>query len=414
MLRGIINRILNRKTGLIRQVISYDLKSASITEPIVVKLGEEDSYHIITGTQSGELFVVDETGELHWKFKASEDVSELEEMFLDSDLGNAINSTPCAFDINEDGKKEVIFGTEFGTVYALNNKGKKLWSFKADGAIRGRINVFDFNNDSKLEIVFGSMDEYLYFLDYKGKLIKKIYVGSEIESTPVFFKGLTVVGSNDGFIRAFNSSGKNEWTVTTGSKVNSEAITAKLSGGHEYLLAGSTDNFLYCIDEHGFIIWKFETEGSIYSKPVVEDLNGDGLPEIVFGSCDNRIYVLNEEGVLLWSFETDFWVVGSPLIMDIDSDKRNEIVLGSYDTQIYVLSAEGSYNMGFIPGISGIVHQEGNYSEMPLHDPGEIVGKKIWMLKTPGLIVGCCSIRNNLVVQTKDGQLIWVKHSQKI
>lgn len=408
----LVQKMLNLRTGKIMLHTVQDLKSPSIVEPICEDLEGKGVLRVITANQNGEVIAFTEEGEFHWKYKAKDDVGDLEQMFLDVEVGNGINTSPVAEDINDDDKKEIIFGTELGLVYALSSKGKKIWVFKAGGAIRGGIGILDINNDYRPEIVFGSNDKNIYILNNKGKLIKKIFVGSKIESTPVLFNGLIVTGTNDGNISAYNVQGEKIWSIKTESKITAKPVIAQLRKGQVCLLVGSTDNSLYCIDENGKLLWKFKTNGSIYSKVLVSDLNGDGEQEIVFGSCDNKIYVLNSAGVMIWNFETDFWVVGSPLLMDIDNDNRNEVILGSYDTQIYILSTDGTYNLGYIPGISGIVTQEGNYSEIPTHDPGEIVGKKIWMLKLPGIVVGCCKAGKNLVVQTKEGKLAWVKHER--
>jgi len=408
----VIDFLNNEKSGFITSVATYDTKSNSIMEPVAYDIDKDGSDEVITGTQDGTLLVLKNDGTVLWNYKVSEKVGAVEAMFLDQDVSNSINSTPLVEDINGDSNLEIIFGTELGHVYCLDNKGKKLWDFKADGAIRGKIGLLDIDNNDKPKIVFGTTNKIIYILDVKGKKIKSIETEHVIESTPIMFDGNLIIGTSEGKLVAMKKTGDVKWIVSTEEKITAEPTLFPLKKGVTGLLVGSTDNTLYCINSRGKVLWKYKTEGSIYSKVLIEDLNDDGLPEIIFGSCDNRLYVLNNRGIKLWSYDTDFWIVGSPVIMDIDNDNNKEIVVGSYDTQVYVLSAEGMYGLGFVPGISGIVTQDGNYSEIPTQDPGEIVGKKLWSYQTQGFIVGCCNSSDHLVVQTKDGKIIWIKHEK--
>lgn len=407
----LLSKLTGQKTGFIKVSASYDSKSSSIAEPLAYDLNGDGTFVVISVTQKGELIVLKNDGSELWKFKTSEEIGDVQAMFLDMETSNSINASPLIADINEDGKPEFVFGTELGYVYCLDSDGNKKWSFEADGAIRGKISFLDIHNNDKHLLVFGTTNKKIYLLNSKGKKIKEIKTDYTIESTPIMFNGNIIFGTSEGYLISLDSEGEIKWKVFTESKVTAEPIIIEVEKKLMGIVFGSTDNTLYCVGSKGKIIWKFKTEGSIYSKVIVEDLNDDGLPEIIFGSCDNRLYVLNNKGIQLWSFETDFWLIGSPLVMDIDNDNKKEIIIGSYDTQIYILSAEGIYGFGFVPGISGIVTQDGNYSEIPTQDPGEIVGKKLWTYKTPGIVIGCCNSNNNLVVQTKEGKLLWITHN---
>ncbi len=63
------------------------------------------------------------------------------------------------------------------------------------------------------------------------------------------------------------------------------------------LVIGSGDNYLYCIDSTGQMIWKYETDDYIHSTPLVVDIDNNGLFEIIFGSTDDIVYCLSLSGV---------------------------------------------------------------------------------------------------------------------
>jgi outer membrane protein assembly factor BamB len=86
------------------------------------------------------------------------------------------------------------------------------------------------------------------------------------------------------------------------------------------------------------VIWTFDTYSASYGMAAAEDLNNDGIPDIVFGCYrnDGRIYALNgKDGSLLWSF--DATVPGTDqgcndvavLIYDIDGDSKPEVIVPS-------------------------------------------------------------------------------------
>jgi outer membrane protein assembly factor BamB len=171
------------------------------------------------------------------------------------------------------------------------------------------------------------------------------------------------------------------------------------------VIIGSSDNYLYVLDDAGELLWKYKTEGAIISKAAVSDINNDKKQEIVFGSCDNKVYALNYEGEKLWSYETDFWIMSEPILEDIDNDGRKEVIVGSYDHNLYVLDADGNYVLDYLPGLSGVVQQAGLYSDIITKEPGRVTGKKIWQYKADGIIVGCAYLIDDksVVISTKPG-----------
>jgi hypothetical protein len=183
--------------------------------------------------------------------------------------------------------------------------------------------------------------------------------------------------------------------------------------GIQSLVVGDLAGVLYCLDMQGNEQWHFITEGSIYGKAVMADLNGDDNLEIVFGSCDNKVYCLTHRGERMWSYETDFWVVTSPIVTDIDDDGSLEVVVGSYDHNLYVLDGEGAYNLDYMPGLSGVAHQAGHYTDIITQEPGEQVGKRLWQIKTQGMIVGCEELeKDNIIVNVKSGYVDNITHSK--
>jgi outer membrane protein assembly factor BamB len=414
ILGGVLKKIAGKKAGTVALHRLVDLGAESMTPPVCQDIDGDGNLEVVCSTARGEVFVFDEELNIKWKFSAYSESSEEEEMFRDRETGNSIATPPKIFDVNGDGKKELLFGTENGDVFCINCKGGLLWNYRTEGAIRGGINVFYLGQEKKIRVLFGNSDRKMYILNEKGKTESVMELKSGIEATPIIFEGLIVVGTDRGEVQAYSIAGRLQWSSPRmGAKITSEAVPLKLQDGTNCFLIGSADNNLYCFNSQGDIIWSFRTEGSIYSKAAVADINGDGVNEIMVGSADNKLHVLTLDGSEIWNFETDFWIIGTPVSADVDCDGAVEVVAGSYDNKVYFFTGEGSYIIDYVPGISGIVAQGGSYSDIPVSSPGAILGNKIWEYRAPGIVVGCAVLGNRIAVQTKEGKVLILKHSKE-
>ncbi|MCC7574334.1 PQQ-binding-like beta-propeller repeat protein [Candidatus Woesearchaeota archaeon] len=411
-LSKIIRNVFGIKKGKINLLKSFDLGCESLTQPICEDIDNDSETETIITNTKGEVIVFSENQEIKWKYAIKEKVSEQDAMFLDEERTNSINHYPLIADIEQNGKKQILFGTEFGKVYALDHNGKQIWAYTTEHPIRGGINNFKIKESKNTGIIFGSTDKYLYLLSSKGKLLRKLLNDAQIESTPIVINNNIIFGDNKGKIKSLDLKGKINWTFQTKDKIVSKAIHTKMNDGTEAILIGGVDNNLYCLSLEGKLIWKFETQGALYTEPVVLDINDDGLNEIVFGSADGKIYVITMQGNQLWNYETDFWIIGKPVTKDVDQDGAMEVIIGSYDNNIYVLTGKGIYIIEYVPGVSGIIAQNGSYSDIPSNTPGELIGDKIWEYGTGGLVIGCAVIKNKIIVQTKEGKVLWLHHEE--
>ena len=112
------------------------------------------------------------------------------------------------------------------------------------------------------------------------------------------------------------------------------------------VLVGSHDGSLYAFhttgDRAGNMAWSFPTDRQIWSTPVVED------GAVYFGSMDRHVYAVSlEEGLnpasrLLWKYKTGGAVVSKPLLLD------KMLIVGSFDKKVYALDrATGAFLWSF-------------------------------------------------------------------
>ena len=389
----------------------FDSKSDLSAPPAVVDLDKDGREEIIFGTKDGQVIALDASAVVKWVFGVKESLDLKESLFLDQEILFCVHGTPTVADIDGDGRLEVVFGTEGGFVYVLSDQGKLKWKFSAGSAIRASILTYDLLKNGKQVLVFGAMDGFLYVVDAQGRLLWRFNAESGIEAMPTVFeeKGLVIFffGCDDGSLFAVSDEGKLLWRFKTGDKILAQPVIGPLYQGSNFIVVGSMDHSLYAVNLKGAAYWRFRTAGAIVSKAVLVDLDGDGCLEVVFGSCDNTVYALSSEGDKLWSFETDFWIVSPPLVLDVNNDGRLEVVVGSYDHKLYVLDGQGSYSLDFLPGLAGVVAQNGGYTDLLTRQSGKVIGKKLNEVLVDGMVVGCgwSSEDKSLVVNTKLGKV---------
>jgi outer membrane protein assembly factor BamB len=302
--------IMNQRIGRLEEKWNYDSGALLLSSPVIDDIDGDGKKEIIFGTKNGKIFSIDIEGKLKWSFSVQEMHSEVELMFLDTESSDSIHSSPNIEDINNDGKKEVVFGTEAGKLYVLDSKGALVWSFQAEGPIRGTPAVQKFANN-EVGIIFGSSDKNLYFLNSKGKQYWVYAADSEIESCPTLIiakQPMILFGTNKGTLIALNLKGQLLWKFETKGKILAQPVYDQLiENSNPVIIIGSTDGKLYCLNESGELVWSFETDGAICSRVNIADVNNDKKKEIIFGSCDNCIYSLDYTGKKLWSYEKSYY-----------------------------------------------------------------------------------------------------------
>ncbi len=144
----------------------------------------------------------------------------------------------------------------------------------------------------------------------------------------------------------------NAWPKNTGAPVNSSPVLGDLDGdGILEIVVGSDNHKVYAWKPDGTLMpgWPVSTGDSVRSSPALADIDNDGRLDVIVGSFDNKVYAWNFNGSLLpgWPAVTGSVVYSSPAVGDIDGDQLPEIVVGSFDNKVYAWNADGTLARGW-------------------------------------------------------------------
>ncbi len=146
------------------------------------------------------------------------------------------------------------------------------------------------------------------------------------------------------------------------------------------------DNIPEIVAESYYSIYAFDLDGEVldgfpftpgndrvfsYSSPVLADLDGDGLREIIAGdhslsAGNGAVHVLKSDGSNFpgWPKVTSYWIYGPPAVGDIDGDGSLDIAIGdqvlsgSPANRVYAWDKAGNYLPGWPTGYMNAINNQ--------------------------------------------------------
>jgi len=166
------------------------------------------------------------------------------------------------------------------------------------------------------------------------------------------------LGTDVGLASIAVSTGEILWVHNTPGAVLSITIVPDLTGDDVIEVFLTHDSQLFNNTEllngfDGSLLWSFRPsqdcwvdglgytsqETKSWSSLVLDDISGDGHPDLLITSFNAAIALEGTTGKLLWSYlaTNDLW--SSALLDDIDNDGFSDVALGSQDGYLFALSA---------------------------------------------------------------------------
>lgn len=324
------------------------IEGRNLSSPVIANLDSNHDLEIIASPYMLKVFHHDATQLKGWP------------VYLNTDTGTT--ASPAVADIDNDGVNEIIeIGDKEGGLFTFKADGSKMpgWPVSMVGQSDAEGNIIqksegswsspavaDIDNDGVKEIIFANNGYTVCLKTGQSGCNDIRYDG-----------GLFAINSKSGKIKSgwpfgIETEGKNY-----GNIISSPAI-GNLSGDDRLeIVIASLNSQIYAFDNSGKLLpgnWPVKTGGFISASPVIADIDGDSKNEIIIGSSDGYVYAFEADGspVAGWPLATssiltpqDIGVLSTVAIDDIDGDGLSEIIIADNRDTIYALKTNSPVSL---------------------------------------------------------------------
>jgi hypothetical protein len=227
-------------------------------------------------------------------------------------------STPAIGDITGDGAPDVVYAGMDGTLHARHANGGFIWSKQvSDKPIQSSPALKDVSADGKADVVVGVMDGTVRA--YSGPTGTELF---KLQDVPSLACSPGVYCKPRGFF-------------------GTPAVSDMDGDGRPEVIATSWDHQVYVWKTNGQRLVRRYLEDTVWSSPVVADINFDGSKEIITGGDQDAVngrqaggwlFVLKSDGSNFPGYPKFFpgqVIWSSPSVADVDGDHNLDIVFGS-------------------------------------------------------------------------------------
>ncbi len=159
------------------------------------------------------------------------------------------------------------------------------------------------------------------------------------------------------------------------------------------VLAATTEQTVTAHDpDTGEVEFRHDLTSYGYTKPVVDDLTGDGSSETVVVDVRGTVFVLEPNGTERWTDRLDSYTWAQPSVADFDGDGESELVVGLRSGTVQLYESDGRVRWNETDAV------EGSVTWMTTVDVPDRTGTEIVVASTEGTVA---------LVDGTDGSVVW-------
>ena len=175
-----------------------------------------------------------------------------------------------------------------------------------------------------------------------------VEIGSNHGTAPVFYpddehSNSIVVSGEDGRTHRIAPDGHEIFVYDMGVKSSCSPVVGDLDGdGLAEIVNADFEGNIHCLSGEGKLLWQYAAGGRINYTMAIVDVDGDGKKELIATTKSGWVTCLGHGGKLRWKFMAEPQS-GPVAVGDINHDGSPEIVFGSDLGKIYCIDARGKY-----------------------------------------------------------------------
>jgi len=298
-------------------------------------------------------------GTVLWRFATAEEPPGSGVVYSIVELG----------DVNGDGVPDAAFGagSENDSVYVVDgassggpgSQATALWSYDVGDSVYSVRNLGDADGDGVDDLIAAAGDNADVLHCFSGASSPPIgdVLWSYTPGVTVYACGVlpditgdgvnealaVVWATNGSAIRCLNgATGGLVWSSTTvalyGMMVDTlEDVTG--DGAVEVVVSSWENAVIVLSGADGSQVWKttvpdlYGNGGDVWTARAIDDLDGDGVQDVIAGSFNNHVYAMNGvDGTILWAFNTPGNRVYTVMPLgDLNHDGRPEVGVGTQE-----------------------------------------------------------------------------------
>jgi len=366
---GLIHVLDYEGNPVLNDIFPYDTGNQIWGSPAAGYIDQDDNLDIVIPSKSKHLYVFDRDG-----------------LKLDYYANQYLIGTPALGNLDSDEDLEIVFGSYSSPakIFAINIDGSDVEGFPVilDEKMQKGVALADFNNNGKDDIVVGTDGDNVYLIYDDGTIGFSFLAGDKIRSAPIIIDNnnqkTIVFGSKDGSLYAINDSGQLQFAFETGGSINTSPTVLEYLNDF-MIFFGNNEGEVFAVSINGNLHDGFPisiTEqgiplpfNSISGSVVFEDLDSDGMPEIIFGDEGGSLNIIKSIDDTYSDFyyysnmpiSNPFAYASSVNVYDVDNDGDVEIFGGTTGDVVMVDIKETSNPSDYWNVYRGNYHRNGYY-----------------------------------------------------